>query len=204
MCKCSIVTQGFCASVDEPVLSELDFVPSCRYPSCSTFLRIVEFQWFLIELSVLKWKRTTITGFRISEHLKYSIVCRVCTQVNPRPQIQKALVTLIGRSITSALGIFQRTIRKLLFPKLPSIYFWGRRMLQVAKEKALFLVIIIGENLGYLDQLLSPEHLPCATEFAELQAKTLGLLSYSVINTTHSALIIQTHLFLNDSMHSQL
>lgn len=77
-------------------------------------------------------------------------------------------------------------------------------MLQVSKEKALFLVIIIGENLEYLDQLLSPEHLPCATEFAELQAKTLGLLSCNVINTTHSALIIQTHLFLNYSMHSQL
>lgn len=37
-----------------PVWEEVKLLqPSCRYPSCSTFLLMVEFQWFLMELSVL-------------------------------------------------------------------------------------------------------------------------------------------------------
>lgn len=40
----------------EEVMEELWRCRTCRYPSFSTFLFRVEFQWFLMELSVLRTK----------------------------------------------------------------------------------------------------------------------------------------------------
>lgn len=46
----------------EEELEELWRFKTCRYPSFSTFLFRVEFQWFLMELSVLQTKREAASG----------------------------------------------------------------------------------------------------------------------------------------------
>lgn len=56
--------------------------PSCRYPSCSTFLLMVEFQWFLMELSVLLGIGLAFNLFYDSDwKQKYAMCTQDCVTV---------------------------------------------------------------------------------------------------------------------------
>ncbi len=68
----------------EEVLEELWWFKTCRYPSLSTFLFRVEFQWFLMELSVLKIKhRSCFRSWNKRDTLHANISTVACRCFSP-------------------------------------------------------------------------------------------------------------------------